>query len=317
MCPTTDPSCDTLYKNARAFVLRHARPLDWARWQYHFEGGDRQTVLTALQAYQNADGGFGHALEPDAWNPASTPIQIWAAAEILREIGMDDAKHPVMRGILQYLASGQDFDGHTWANAPSSNNAHPHAPWWHSQSTSTSHHSYNPTACLAGFILRFANKGSPLSALGQRVARAAYDAYMAGPLFQDMHTAACYVRLWQYVSEIGGVDGLDLAALETKLLEQVGHCITHDTALWETGYVCRPSQFFRDRHSVFYPGNEAIADHECTFIARTQLPDGSWPIPWHWDAFPEEWALSKNWWKGHVAVSNLLFLKGMGKLGRG
>lgn len=73
------------YKKARQFVYQNARPLDFARWKYHFEGGSREAVLDILSAYQNSDGGFGHALEPDFWNPDSTPTATWMATNILRE----------------------------------------------------------------------------------------------------------------------------------------------------------------------------------------------------------------------------------------
>lgn len=39
------------FEKARAFIYRNARPLDLARWQYHFEGGSKEAVLTALAAY--------------------------------------------------------------------------------------------------------------------------------------------------------------------------------------------------------------------------------------------------------------------------
>jgi hypothetical protein len=100
---------NSTFNNARSFIYRNARPLDIARWQYHFEGGSREAILTALAAYQNEDGGFGHALEPDAWNPNSSPIQTWVAMEILREIGFTDSSHPIMKGILTYLANSQNF----------------------------------------------------------------------------------------------------------------------------------------------------------------------------------------------------------------
>ena len=35
---------------ARTFIYRNARPLDLARWQYHFEGGRKEAVLDALLA---------------------------------------------------------------------------------------------------------------------------------------------------------------------------------------------------------------------------------------------------------------------------
>jgi len=90
------------FNRACLFIYRNARPLDIARWQYHFESGSKDSVLTALAAYQNEDGGFGHALEPDAWNPNSVPIQTWTATEILREIDFTDSTHPIIQGILRY-----------------------------------------------------------------------------------------------------------------------------------------------------------------------------------------------------------------------
>ena len=120
-------------EKARAFICRNARPLELARWQYHFEGASKKIVLHALSYYQNADGGFGHALEPDAWNPNSSPIQTWAATEILHEIDFAERSHPVTEGILRYLGSGTDFDGKFWYTAVRSNNDYPHAPWWHTE----------------------------------------------------------------------------------------------------------------------------------------------------------------------------------------
>lgn len=302
------------FEKARAFIYRNARPLDLARWQYHFEGGSKEAVLTALAAYQNKDGGFGHALEADSWNPNSAPIQTWTATEILHEIDFTDSMHPVIQGILRYLESGRDFNGNFWYNAVKSNNDYPHAPWWHTESDSTCHIGYNPTACLAGFIIRFADKNSELYQLGCRIAKEAYDSYFGQGLLNDMHTAACYIRLWQYCEETGAVDVIDLPKLKEKLILQVNSSITKNTAEWETSYICKPSQFFNTRDSILYADNRDIADYECEFIVKSQLEDGSWAIPWSWNGYPEEWAISRNWWKGNGAILNVLYLKGMGRL---
>jgi len=87
-----------------------------------------------------------------------------------------------------------------------------------------------------------------------------------------------------------------------------------DTAAWETDYVCKPSQLISSRDSAFYPAIETNAEYECDFIVRTQLADGSWAIPWGWSAYPEEWAVSKNWWKAHGILIHLLYLRGFGRL---
>lgn len=302
----------TVYQKARTFIYRNARPLDLLRWQYHFEGGSKETVLTALAAYQNEDGGFGHALEPDAWNPNSSPIQTWAATEILRELDFTDNTQPIIQGILSYLSSGKDFEGGFWYNAVRSNNDYPHAPWWHTESDSTCHNDYNPTACLAGFIIRFADRDSGLYQLGNRIAKEACAAYFGQDLPGDMHTLGCYIRLWQYCEEAGKTDIIDLSALKERLREQIRHSITQNTTEWETGYICKPSQFFNNNNSIFYADNKDIADYECEFIVKSQLANGSWAIPWGWNGYPEEWAISKNWWKGNGAILHILYLKGMG-----
>jgi hypothetical protein len=103
------------YEKARNFIYKNARPLDIVRWKYLFENGSKEDVLTALIAYQNEDGGFGNALEPDCWNPNSSPMQTWVATEIIKEINLKDKNHPIIQGILNYLSSREGFDGHTWS----------------------------------------------------------------------------------------------------------------------------------------------------------------------------------------------------------
>ena len=76
----------SMFEKARTFIYQNARPLDFARWRFHFENGSVDDVIQILEAYQNEDGGFGNALEPDCWNPNSTPIATWFADEVLREI---------------------------------------------------------------------------------------------------------------------------------------------------------------------------------------------------------------------------------------
>lgn len=91
------------FNKAKEFIYKNARPLDCARWQYLFENGSRENVLNFLAAYQNEDGGFGHALEADCWNPDSSPVQTWAAIQIIREVDLKEKEHPIILGILRYL----------------------------------------------------------------------------------------------------------------------------------------------------------------------------------------------------------------------
>ena len=136
----------------------------------------------------------------------------------------------------------------------------------------------------------------------------------AAVLCNDMHTITCYIRLMEYIQQAGKTDVIDLPALQQKLSEQVKNNITANVAEWETFYCCKPSQFFNTKDSVFYPDNQSIAEYECEYIIKTQLEDGSWNIPWSWNDYPAEWAISKNWWKSNGILLNMLYLRGLGKI---
>ena len=169
-------------------MYKNARPLELAKWQYHFEDGSREAVLDTLACYQNTDGGFGYGLEPDYWNPHSSPSQTYEATEIIWEIGMEreDADHPVIQGILEYLSSGKEFEDNSWAHTIDTNNNYPHADWWHYpyaswwEDTPANRFStdYNPTAGLAGFILYFEDPDTDFYDLAKEVATEAINQFL-------------------------------------------------------------------------------------------------------------------------------------------
>lgn len=293
-------------EKAKNFVYRNARPLELARWRFLFEGGDRETVLEILASYQNADGGFGYGLEPDCWNPASSPVQTWAATAVLREVGLEDPHHPIIRGIVGYLSSGADFDGHLWRNTIPSNNDWPHAPWW--ACDPEPERSYNPTASLAGFLLKYAPRDSEAHRMASRLVGEAVSFLKAQYPLDSMHTVACYAELCDYLYLCNHPGAPELEAL---LHRQIPAVLTRDTGLWDTEYVCKPSLFVCAKSSPFYEENRELCSFEREFLSRTQRPNGTWNIPWAWEAYPEEWHISKNWWKADQIVKNVKFYRAM------
>ena len=72
---------------ARRFLETEARALELARFRCSFEDAPAASVVEALAAYQNPDGGFGHGLEPDLRAPQSSVLCTSIALQILRELG--------------------------------------------------------------------------------------------------------------------------------------------------------------------------------------------------------------------------------------
>lgn len=298
-----------VFRRARLFIYRNARPVDLALWRFHFEGGSREDVLTALSAYQNPDGGFGHGLEADALNPDSSPIQTWCATTILRQIDLFDADHAVVSGILRYLDSGADFDGHCWARVIPTNNDHPHAPWWSfSPCDSVAKREYNPTAALAGFLLRAAPKPSPLRARALQIAREACDFFLSGEAEPEMHLLSCYLELTGDL-DIAEPEFDRLREMKDKLAQGVRACILADADRWGDGYCAMPSSFISKKGDPLCACFPEIVQREREFIMKTQEPSGAWKVTWQWGAYPDDFAVSANHWRSQIILKNLLFLR--------
>ena len=112
---------------AETFIWSTARLVDRHRYAMLFAGGPPEPVVAALQGYQNPDGGFGHALEPDLRSPESQPGPTLYALEMLHEAGRLDG--PEARAARAWIASVADRAGAVPQALPGFE-AYPHAPWW-------------------------------------------------------------------------------------------------------------------------------------------------------------------------------------------
>ena len=66
-----------------SFVWRNARFLERAIFEYSFYDASPTHILEILRAYQNEDGGFGHALELDLRASDSHPLFVEFALRTL------------------------------------------------------------------------------------------------------------------------------------------------------------------------------------------------------------------------------------------
>jgi hypothetical protein len=98
-----------LFARGRDFLYRDGRLLEHRLFEALFEGGPPGAVVDCLRGYRNADGGFGHALEPDKRAPASQPLDVEIAFETLDAAGVVD--HELVHGACDFLASLADARG--------------------------------------------------------------------------------------------------------------------------------------------------------------------------------------------------------------
>jgi hypothetical protein len=112
---------------AERFLAAHGRVLDRRRFERLFRDGDAEPVIAAVAAYRNADGGFGHALEPDGRAPGSQPPAVAVALRTLDEADAWDDE--LVAGALGWLERTAPPAGGT-VFVDSSIEGWPRAPWW-------------------------------------------------------------------------------------------------------------------------------------------------------------------------------------------
>jgi hypothetical protein len=134
---------------AERFIWLNARLIDRLRFAHLFRDGAAAPMVAALRPYQNRDGGFGHALEPDFRGPVSQPATVEAALRLLDEA--DALEDPMVVQACDYLAGITAPDG----GVPfvlSSVQAYPRAPWWQPEDEQPPGNLL-PTASIVGLLL--------------------------------------------------------------------------------------------------------------------------------------------------------------------
>lgn len=279
-------------QRARDFILREARLIDRRLFETWFEGGDPQAVLTALRAYQNPDGGFGHALEPDTRSSISQPLYVEMALDYMADAGAVD--RDMAWRACDFLQSVCGPEVGVPILVPGFETA-AHAAHWRGVDMTPQ---INPNGGIAGRL---------------------HELGVAHP-WRERVTEFC----WSALREIDGAHDVsealvflehapDRARAEpavariAALLPAQRH-YKADPA--EAGYGLTPLRFAPSPKSPFRPlfDDELIArnlDH----LAAEQEADGGWPLDFE---PPSQAAVSA--WRGIVTLRALKVLKAYGRL---
>ena len=133
--------------SAQTFMWNNARLLERHLFVFLFQQGDPEPVHRALLAYQNQDGGFGNALEPDKRTASSQPIDQEMALRVMDDSHFDAR---VALQICDFLETVTTDEGGVPFVLPTVRDA-PRAEWWNTELDDPPA-SINPTASIAGLL---------------------------------------------------------------------------------------------------------------------------------------------------------------------
>ena len=255
-----------ILESAHTFILSNARLLERHLFAFLFQQSNPDHVRTALLAYQNADGGFGNALEPDKRTASSQPIDQEIALRVLDDIAFDTR---VALQICDFLETITTAEGGVPFVLPTVRDA-PRAEWWNTDLDEPPA-SINPTASIAGLLHK----------------------YEIPHPWLDRATDYC----WQYIEHMQISSGHDFLCVQLFLEHVVdreraeraferisaqlisGEHITYDPSTSEYGlmpltYAPSPQNMSRRLFDT-----TTIQTHLAALASKQQM-DGGWPISW-------------------------------------
>lgn len=271
--------------NAGRFIEKDGRDIEQALFAYHFREGSRDQLIETLGRYQNADGGFGHGLEPDIRAPDSNPFATELALLICLQAGVS-TDHSLLGRTVRYLEGTQDEDG-GWRVSPAVYE-HPLAPWF----AAWEWPDLNP-ACTTSGLLRELGLGSErlharVEALFERMADP-YD-LLEGDFYAVRPYAYYFLPEWPHP-----LRELYVLGVLWWLIRQHARGELADAAHF-FAYVRNPET---------YTGRlmpERILTEELDRLQAEQSEDGGWASPYD----PH--------WRGWTTVQNLLVLRRFGRI---
>jgi hypothetical protein len=252
-----------ILESAEIFIWNNARLLERHLFSFLFKGGARQNIIASLSAYQNEDGGFGNALEPDKRTRSSQPIDQEVALRILDDVGFDVA---IAGKICDFLMSITTEEGGVPFVLPSVRNA-PRAEWWNTEDNPPA--SINPTASIAGLLHKHKFQHVWLQKASEYCWRK-IDGLHNG----SEHDLLCAALFLEHVPDRDRAE---------KVFQLIGEQIKKQTAFdpESPGYTFKPLTWAPTPDSLcrsLFEDNQI--DSHLKALANGQQEDGGWPISW-------------------------------------
>lgn len=298
------------FEKAEKWMYNYARPLEKALFGFHFENGDTEFVLQELKTFQNADGGFGNALEPDLRTSSSSVLGTSLAFQILRTIKANNGDD-LIKSEIEFLLKNYDEKIQSWRIIPSEAEDSPHAPWWNQKERENHFTGFNlnPTAEILGYLYDYENlvENRLIDDLTLKVLDETSQLTKI-----EMHDFLCCRRLL----ESSNLDQTHKHKLQSVLGHLVDSCVLKDSSEWD-GYGLRPVQIADSPNSPFISQLQSVVEKNLDYEIKKQNIDGVWEPTWSWgDNYLSEWEVAKKEWTGIVTLDKLVLLDKFGRLER-
>jgi hypothetical protein len=255
LLPWNATAVATPFAQAREFVYRSGRVLERRLFARIFEDAGPEGVVTAVLAYGNDDGGFGHGLEPDKLTPESQPLDVQFALQTLSNAGAREQE--LGRRACDFLEALADKGGFVPIILPSVA-AHPRAAHWVDGRFPPA---ISPAIAIAGYLHELGMQHPWL----ERVSQSCVAAIEREPL-KDAHQIHDALVFAEHAP--GG------ESLLPRLAEALPHADYFRRDPRDQSYGLPPTKFPREWF------DDDVYDAHLARLESEQQEDGGWPITW-------------------------------------
>ncbi|GAA4607154.1 hypothetical protein BJY16_006182 [Actinoplanes octamycinicus] len=280
---------------ADRFLQAEARLLERRLFDTLFRDAPADGVVSVLRGYQNADGGFGHGLEPDKRCPASLPIDVEVAVQALAAAGAAD---PALLGpACDFLSGVAMADGAVPLAFPVIE-GYPRAAHWTDWTYAPG---LNPTAGLAGLLHQLGFEHP------WRDSATAYcwQVIESGELPEEVHALGETMTFLAHVPDRARAE-----KAAPRVLERMTSSSMFQPMPKPGEYGLTPLHVAATADSPWRGlFDDAQIDAHLDHLLGAREPDGGWPITWD----PPS-AASRLEWRGMVTLQAVRTLRSYRKI---
>lgn len=284
------------WEAARGFLMREGRLVERRLFAALFEGGATEGVVEALRGYRNADGGFGHGLEPDTRSPHSQPLDVQIALELLDAAGAGPAG--LALPACDFIASVAAPSGAVPVLLPTIA-GYPRASHW--QETDRYEPGLNPTAAIVAVLHRL---GARHAWLDDGTEYCFVTLERAGPPV-EAHAIRCVLAFLE-----SSPDRVRAEALVEAVAKALGSSTYFRSDPDDPTYGLPPTDFAPQPSSRWRAlFDDDLFDAHLDRLERDQQADGGWPVTWQPPSDASTLA-----WRGIKTLQALRVLHAYGRL---
>ncbi|RSK28548.1 hypothetical protein EJF36_17675 [Bacillus sp. HMF5848] len=294
------------FERAATVITNNGRALDKVLYEHIFASPRPTRVLQELKMFQNADGGFGQALEPDFRLPSSSPLATSVALQHLETF--DSYDEDMIGNVINYLESSFNEDRHGWLAVPVEVNQYPHTPWWEVD-TDTNMCAIdsdwgNPSAELIGYLVKYRPLVKKLPV--DQLVTHAIDTLLNKKV-ESFHELYCYLRLYDLLPSEKNIN------MRKKLEETVASIVCRDESKWGREYVAMPLDVVKDPSQMFGLDRNIVEANLDHLIAKLD-EEGCFLPSWGKSFYSGDFERAYDEWTAILTLQALLKLKNFERL---